>query len=99
MVGLAKPRPTLHTCCRFPTIRLTPPTGTSSMTRLLTLPFILAGCSFALAQAPMEMKAHTALVHNVAFSPDGKYFATAGFDKTAKIYEFTNGMFKEFKVL
>ncbi len=70
------------------------------MTRLLlSLPIALACGSIALAQNPIAIKAHTALVHNVAFSPDGKYFATAGFDKTAKIYEFTNGTFKEHKVL
>lgn len=36
---------------------------------------------------PAPVKAHSALVHCVAVSPDGKLLATAGFDNTVKIWE------------
>src|SRR3954466_13268622 len=74
--------------------------GPLPMTRLLSalsLVFLVAGP--AAAQAPVEVKAHSALVHSVAFSPDGKWFATAGFDKTAKLFEYANGQLKEVKTL
>src|SRR5262245_108612 len=49
---------------------------------------------------PAPTKAHTALVHCVAVSPDGKLLATAGFDNTAKIWEINPaGTLKEKKVL
>jgi dipeptidyl aminopeptidase/acylaminoacyl peptidase len=49
--------------------------------------------------APGEAKAHSDLIHSIAFSPDGKTFATAGFDKAVKLWEFANGNMKELKTL
>ncbi len=70
------------------------------MTRLLSAAILAIGlAAIAVAQAPVETKAHTALVHSVAFSPDGKLFLTAGFDKTAKLFDHTNGTIKESKIL
>jgi WD40 repeat protein/tetratricopeptide (TPR) repeat protein len=34
---------------------------------------------------------HAALVREVVFSPDGRYFATASFDSTARVWETANG--------
>jgi WD40 repeat protein len=46
------------------------------------------------------VKAHTALVHAVAVSADGKLVATAGFDNTVKIWEVAaDGTLKEKKTL
>ena len=63
----------------------------------LSLGLLTAICSISQAQAPVEVKAHTALVHHIAFSADGKFFATAGFDKTAKLFDYNNGAPKELK--
>lgn len=49
---------------------------------------------------PAPVKAHTALVHAVAVSPDGKTLATAGFDNTVKLWDIgADGALKEKKVL
>lgn len=57
-------------------------------------------CSFAiltstvvLAQTPT--KAHTALVHCIALSADGKLLATAGFDNTVKLWDVSGATIKE----
>lgn len=44
-----------------------------------------------LAQAPAELKGHQGLVFGVAFSPDGKTLATAGFDGFVKLWDFPAG--------
>jgi WD40 repeat protein len=46
---------------------------------------------------PTELKGHTALVYGVAFSPDGKLLATAGFDNDVKLWDF--GTAKEARTL
>jgi WD40 repeat protein len=49
---------------------------------------------------PAPVKAHTALVHCIAVSPDGKLLATAGFDNLVKIWEINpDGSLKEKKTL
>src|SRR5262245_53981161 len=48
---------------------------------------------------PVEIKAHTALVHSVAVSPDGKTLATAGFDKVIKLWSLEGGTPREVKTL
>src|SRR5690242_2517656 len=52
----------------------------------------------ARAEAPPELKGHTALVYSLAFSPDGKFLATAGFDNAVKIWDFAAGA-KEVRTL
>lgn len=52
------------------------------------------------AAQPAPAKAHGALVHAVAVSPDGKTLATAGFDNVAKLWELApDGALKEAKAL
>jgi WD40 repeat protein len=46
---------------------------------------------------PTELKGHTALIYSVAFSPDGKLLATAGFDNVVKLWEWPSG--KEVRTL
>jgi WD40 repeat protein len=40
------------------------------------------------AQPPTELKGHTALIYHLAFSPDGKLLASAGFDNVIKLWEW-----------
>src|SRR5215470_11906835 len=69
------------------------------MKRTLALALSLFFCYALTAegQAPAELKGHTALVYGVAFSPDGKILATAGFDNAVKLWDFATG--KEIKTL
>lgn len=46
-----------------------------------------------------EAKGHSDLIHTIAFSPDGKTFATGGFDKEIKIWDYANGEITEIKTL
>src|SRR5262249_58970327 len=87
------------TCCnsscralspRIPSGAVSPPPSTPieepDMKRLaLGLAVSLALCRPVVADAPTELKGHQALVYSVAFSPDGKLLATAGFDNVVKI--------------
>jgi dipeptidyl aminopeptidase/acylaminoacyl peptidase len=55
---------------------------------------------FAPAQPGPATKAHGALVHAVALSPDGKTLATAGFDNVVKLWSLApDGTLKEIKAL
>jgi WD40 repeat protein len=49
------------------------------------------------AQSATELKGHTALIYHLAFSPDGKLLATAGFDNVVKLWEWPSG--KEIRTL
>ncbi len=52
------------------------------------------------AQPGQPVKAHNALVHAIAISPDGKTVATGGFDNLIKLWEISpDGTLKEKKVL
>jgi WD40 repeat protein len=42
-------------------------------------------------QAPTELKGHTALIYSLAFNPDGRLLATAGFDNNVKLWDFNAG--------
>jgi len=44
---------------------------------------------FMFADTPTELKGHQALVYSLAFSPDGKLLATAGFDNVVIIWDFS----------
>lgn len=44
-----------------------------------------------LALLPLSTAHHNAVVNNIVFSPDGRYFATASDDKTAKVWEVSSG--------
>src|SRR5437762_9268008 len=65
--------------------------------KTLALPLFLVFVSLTAAQAPPELKGHTAIVYSVAFSPDGKILATAGFDNIVKLWDFATG--KELRTL
>jgi WD40 repeat protein len=43
------------------------------------------------APLPTELKGHTGLIYSLAFSPDGKLLATAGFDNLVKLWDFAAG--------
>ena len=59
---------------------------------VFALSFLLfIGISIATAYPPEEVKAHNALVYSVAFSPDGKTLATAGFDNSVKLWDYATG--------
>src|SRR5689334_1715478 len=61
-------------------------------TRLLSaLVVLLAWFGVTSAQAPAELKGHTALVYSVAFSPDGKLLASGDFEKIIKLWDFASG--------
>src|SRR2546428_21020 len=57
---------------------------------LALLALVFLNCS-TFAQHPTELKGHTALIYHVAFSPDGKLLATAGFDNVIKLWEWPGG--------
>ena len=71
----------------------------------LRLPLFALGLAAVLPSAnvtaqPAPVKAHAALVHCVAVSPDGKTLATAGFDNAIKLWDIAaDGSIKEKKVL
>ncbi|MEG4587471.1 hypothetical protein QUA54_19980 [Microcoleus sp. MOSTC5] len=44
-----------------------------------------------------RFKGHQKAVFSVSFSPDGKYIATASFDKTARLWDVTGKLIREFK--
>jgi WD40 repeat protein len=64
----------------------------SSLPRLCVsaLAILLAGGA-APSQSPSELKGHDALVYSLAFSPDGKLLATAGFDNVVILWDFAAG--------
>ena len=62
--------------------------------RILTL--LMACVSMAVAQPP-SWQAHTAPVHSLTFSPDGKTLASAGFDGAIKLWAWPDA--KETKSL
>jgi WD40 repeat protein len=49
------------------------------------------GMGMAQTQLPAELKGHMALVYSLAFSPDGKTLASAGFDNVVKLWDFSAG--------
>ena len=70
------------------------------MTCLRIALFSLGLAALLPAAFAQPVKAHTALVHALAVSPDGKLLATAGFDNTVKIWDVAaDGSLKEKKVL
>src|SRR4051794_32935562 len=63
------------------------------------LALLLFGLFIALAGAatPTDLKGHSGLVYSGAFTPDGKWPATAGFDNTVKFWDCEAG--KEVRTL
>jgi len=66
----------------------------------ISLLFVTSVTRFLHAQPPAgEVRGHADLIHSIAFSPDGKMVATAGFDKEIKLWEYADGNLKEVKTL
>ncbi len=65
--------------------------GIIAVTSMSSLP-LLAQEDFVKVQT---LGGHSGRIFSVAFSPDGKYFATGGDDKSVKIWKFDNGKFTE----
>src|SRR5262249_44925657 len=76
-----------------------PQTRDPAMKRIFLLfaSLLTGACLAADDAAPTEIKGHTALVYGVAFSPDGKILATAGFDSAIKLWD--TGTWKEIRTL
>src|SRR3974377_1345049 len=59
--------------------------------RLLLAALVITQVSLVHGDTPAELKGHKGLVYSVAFSPDGKILATAGFDNVVKLWDFATG--------
>ena len=71
--------------------------------RVMPIVFLFGAIvAISLAQAPpalspLEGKGHTALIHSIGISPYGKTIATAGFDKTVRLWEIKDNKLVEVK--
>ena len=43
------------------------------------------------SQVRLTLRGHSGFVYGVAFSPDGKYLTTSGYDHTAKVWDAASG--------
>lgn len=72
-------------------------------TFILALALMLVSSGFTpkarAADEPQEIKPHSALVHSIAVSPDGKTVATGGFDKTIILWDLEGSKLKELRKL